>query len=278
MGRARLIDAMPEDAYHRRHELSSSKAKDYLRNPALYYLRHVSQELPGERTKALDFGKAFHLVASQPELAEELIVTSPFDSFRTKEAKAWKAEQLEAGRLILDGKDQARLDRMVGNLHTHPVWAGLFEGAKVEQTILFEFMGHECRARLDLMADGVILDLKSCLAPDPRAFQQAVRKFRYDVQAYWYKRAYEALGLPPPAFLFVAVGKSAPHSVAFYELSLDYMLKAERDVLRALEGIAAGNWRADWESGVNTLEPASWEMAEAYDDDPITLGGEAVPL
>lgn len=34
MGRARLVDAMPEDAYHRRHELSSSKAKDYLRNPA----------------------------------------------------------------------------------------------------------------------------------------------------------------------------------------------------------------------------------------------------
>ena len=64
-----------------------------------------------------------------------------------------------------------------------------------------------------------MLDLKTCVSAEYHAFQRSLATYRYYVQAAFYlDGATEATGEPHKDFIFIAVEKSPPFSVALYTL------------------------------------------------------------
>ena len=101
----------------------------------------------------------------------------------------------------------------------------------------------DCKARLDyITGDGIVVDLKTCMNATEDGFSSSVAKYRYHVQAAFYRRAFrEYYGGDPPPFRFVAVEKTAPHSVGVCELSEDSLAAADDIISIALRLWARGN-------------------------------------
>ena len=109
--------------------------------------------------------------------------------------------------------------------------------------------------------DGYIYDLKTCEDASPHGFLSAVRKYRYNLQAYFYRHAVEAaykcrvLG-----FRFIAVEKEPPFCTAIYELGPELMTNAAFDFERALTAYktctASGEWPG-YQKEITTIDLAA---------------------
>jgi exodeoxyribonuclease VIII len=109
--------------------------------------------------------------------------------------------------------------------------------------------------------DGYIYDLKTCEDASPHGFLQAVRKYRYNLQAYFYRHAVEAaykcrvLG-----FRFIAVEKEPPYATAVYELGPELMTNAAFDFERAIklykDCTASGEWPG-YQKEITTIDLAA---------------------
>lgn len=58
----------------------------------------------------------------------------------------------------------------------------------------------------------ILVDYKTTSDCSVRGFTSSVRKYQYDLQASWYKRAYEAAGFKVEGFCFVAQEKKEPYA------------------------------------------------------------------
>jgi len=147
-------------------------------------------------------------------------VSSPFDSFRTKEAREWRDSQTFP---IITTAELETIYAMRESVLRHPEASRLLSDGQSEQTFFFDepTTGAPCRCRTDWMTgDGVIVDLKTTTDASPKGFAKAVWKFRYHVQDAFYTDGVEAsTGCRPKDFVFIAVEKTAPFGVGVYRLS-----------------------------------------------------------
>ena len=91
---------------------------------------------------------------------------------------------------------------------------------KTELSVVFDYYGHLCKARFDMLQNNVIIDLKTCRDASPKGFKQAVRSFGYHQQAAFYIDAALSAGLPEvDRFQFLAIQKQQPYPYAIYEMS-----------------------------------------------------------
>ena len=87
-----IIEGMDEGLYHEFPALSSSDVKTWLGSSSQrkfeLYLKF------GKRaTRAMEAGTVMHTVLLEGEKIWDRVVISPYDEFRTKEAKAWRDAQ-----------------------------------------------------------------------------------------------------------------------------------------------------------------------------------------
>ena len=145
-----------------------------------------------------DFGKALHSLVLEGENAfDKLVTLSPFDSFRTNEAKAWKAEQEAAGRAILTADEIKILRHMTTLIHKHPDFSSLPTDKWLKEVAVFWYQdGVLMRAKFDALKVGMGLDLKTYGGHNTQGrspFDTAMRivaNLNYDVQRAHYARAY----------------------------------------------------------------------------------------
>jgi len=233
---ARVIHDLPHDEYLAAAGLSSTGLRELLRSPAHFV---ASRTAPRKPTEALVLGTAIHLGVLEPDrFASEVVERPKFDR-RTKigkaDAETWDATN--AGRIGLDADALADVRACVESVHAHPAAARLLADGRPEVSVLWadEDSGVACKARLDWWRDdGVIVDLKTTDDASPTAFARTVARYGYHVQAAWYARAAAALGRPAPAFVFVAVEKTAPFAVGCYALDPEAMDAGRARVADAL--------------------------------------------
>ena len=170
-----------------------------------------------KETDAMKIGRIVHEYILE---GVQNYVTSPFDSFRTKEAREWRDSQTMP---IITTDEVERIHAMREAVLRHPAAAELLRSGIAEQTFLFneQTTGAPCRCRTDWMtSDGVIVELKTTDDASPRGFMRSVLKYRYHVQDAFYTDGVEAVtGSRPTDFVFVAVEKNAPFGVGVYRLS-----------------------------------------------------------
>ena len=69
----------------------------------------------------------------------------------------------------------------------------------------------------------VVVDYKTTQSVEPYAFANSVKKFRYDLQASWYRRGMEAAGYEVEEFMFVAQEKTYPYASKVFRMTKEQM-------------------------------------------------------
>ena len=211
----------------------------------------------GERpdTYELRLGRWIHCALLEPERWAANHVAKPdFGDGRTKAAKEAKAAWLETMRPdveVLDASDYTLVERCAAAVLAHPVAARLLYAGRREEIVTWtdEETGVACKGRLDFIAPGYILDLKSTRQQTLRGITRDFAALLYHGQlAYYHDGAVAARLIPRDAEgpYAIAVQTVEPFDVVPGRLPL-LDLERGRSLYRSLlrryvECQAAGWW------------------------------------
>lgn len=257
-----IRDDMTNEEYHAHHAISSSDAKAVLLSSVWHWHNKVSKE-----TSAMQMGTAVHDMALEGGVNT---VRGP----ETRRGNAWKEAESNAkenGALLLPEKEYDLAQDIAGALLTDPAVAKQLrcEDAKKEYSLFATCpkTGLELRCRPDLYnpSDYVMSDVKTTTDASPIGFGKMIYKYRYDAQASFYKYVAELCGWKVTHFAFLAVENTAPHAAHMHVMGMDAMEQGHKDMMRALELIAAAkeknDYSLDW-GRFTMVHPPAWVTTE----------------
>lgn len=171
-------------------------------------------------TAALRIGRAAHTLLLEPHLFKMLYATRPpiYDSWRSKAAKKWRAEQQIDGLTVLDPRELQRVNSVASALRRHPLHErGLLDG-DIERALIWQDAksGVWLKSRPDVIPRGsnIFSDLKVVHDASPRSIQKKVFEFGYDMQmALGGIGMWELLRRRVEEYVLVAVESDRPHGI-----------------------------------------------------------------
>ena len=213
--------------------LNQSAAKHLLVSAA-HYQAYINA--PHEETKALRFGTFVHSAILEPHTLNDLYATAPDVDRRTKDGKEqWAAfATANAGKTILDAEESAT-GHLVASfarlaLKNHGV---TFDETEVMYHV--DYNGIPLKAAIDGVAGDYLWDIKTTDDASASGMLKAIRNYRYNLQAYWYRLVYElATGKRPLGFRFLFVEKEPPYATAVCEIGPELMSWAVSDFEKAV--------------------------------------------
>ena len=188
----------------------------YLKNPADWAYHRLNDD--HKPTDAMKFGTAFHAYL----LGTSDVVSLPEgESFRSKDNQKWRADQLEAGNIIVSYNDMQLLKRMKEGIEQtslmpeYPDYMEIIEQGTKEQCIEWKDRqtGLMLKAKPDLIPAGTdyLVDLKTAQKADAESFAKEVINYGYHIQTVFYRAAVAAC--KPDAF---DRGSKAPSTMQFW--------------------------------------------------------------
>ena len=226
-GKAWVFKDIPNKDYHAGVGVSSSFIRKFGESQ-LHALEHKQ-----ETTPAMRFGTAAHslLVEGQEAFDKEVWVIS--GSPYTKAYKEEKTEQEALGYIVLKEDDAS----VIFDMKEKMIYEGnayLDAKGKVAESSFYWYEDDVlCKCRPDLICppldnpnckdEIVIVDYKTTQSVEPYSFAMSVKKFRYDLQAAYYRRGMEAAGYKVTDFMFVAQEKSYPYASKVFRMTKEQM-------------------------------------------------------
>jgi len=240
--------------------------KDYHADPALSHsgmerlaITPSHFKVMIEATPGMVLGAPFHCKALQPELFNKEFVIWPTEYRRKKteidDAKANGQEWIKEADLII-------IDSMIDALKGHLIASKLLSGGVPEVSYFWRHeSGFMCKARPDYKKLDILIDLKSCIDASPIGFGKAAANFGYIRQAAWYMAGVAACGVSVEKFVFVAVEKKPPYTVAVYMVDDEDLIDAhhENEALAVKYGdcLKADKWPG-YSENIEVLTLPSW--------------------
>ena len=215
MAYAKIID-IDDPGYFRLKSIDQSQLKQFLKNPADWAYHRLNDD--HKPTDAMKFGTAFHAYL----LGTSDVVSLPEgESFRSKDNQKWRADQLEAGNIIVSYNDMQLLKRMKEGIEQtslmpeYPDYMEIIEQGTKEQCIEWKDRqtGLMLKAKPDLIPAGTdyLVDLKTAQKADAESFAKEVINYGYHIQTVFYRAAVAAC--KPDAF---DRGAKAPSTMQFW--------------------------------------------------------------
>lgn len=215
MAYAKIID-IDDPGYFRLKSIDQSQLKQFLKNPADWAYHRLNDD--HKPTDAMKFGTAFHAYL----LGTSDVVSLPEgESFRSKDNQKWRADQLEAGNIIVSYNDMQLLKRMKEGIEQtslmpeYPDYMEIIEQGTKEQCIEWKDRqtGLMLKAKPDLIPAGTdyLVDLKTAQKADAESFVKEVINYGYHIQTVFYRAAVAAC--KPDAF---DRGSKAPSTMQFW--------------------------------------------------------------
>ena len=194
-----------------------------------------------EQTRALKLGQLGHtMILEIDKLTERYLVMPKVDGRTTtgQEQKLLAESQArEEGKILVTQEEFTQALGWRDNILKNPITQNVFQTDRgVNEISGFfehpEFDDINGAFRVDkLMEEELIaIDLKIMQSAHPYAFASAVRKYRYDIQAYWYQTGLSAITGKEFDFIFIVCEKQIPYNVQAYRLSKKSLEKAASDV------------------------------------------------
>ena len=260
----RIVHNMPSAEYHAAPGWSSSAIR------AGPTLAHAHEQLTHPRvdTNALRFGRALHCAILEPLAFLERVGIAPDVDRRTKDGKAaWAAfEAAAAGRDHLTVDEKADADGMVKSVHAHRIAGPMVrrEDGRAEVSVFWtdKDAGEKCRARIDWLVPGVVVDIKTTTDAGPEAFAREAWGYGYFRQLAWYIDGITDATGQPHTGAIVAVEKSAPYVAAVYMVPDDAMDIARAENRLALRRLVKATRENVWPGYENLtdLYPPEWAI------------------
>ena len=215
MAYAKIID-IDDPGYFRLKSIDQSQLKQFLKNTADWAYHRLNDD--HKPTDAMKFGTAFHAYL----LGTSDVVSLPEgESFRSKDNQKWRADQLEAGNIIVSYNDMQLLKRMKEGIEQtslmpeYPDYMEIIEQGTKEQCIEWKDRqtGLMLKAKPDLIPAGTdyLVDLKTAQKADAESFAKEVINYGYHIQTVFYRAAVAAC--KPDAF---DRGSKAPSTMQFW--------------------------------------------------------------
>ena len=248
----------PMEWYHQQLTIGPSISSSGLRTiesqSAAHYFAGSYLNPDAEKVDTTPFriGKASHSLLLGDEVFEEHFVISPYDEFRTNEAKAWRGAANEAGLVVLKNAEYARILQMRDVLMREPlIKDGLLDG-EAERSIVWrdEETGVWLKARPDVLPKaGWVVDYKTTADAHPRAVERSIWNYGYHMQLALVAEGLAALGMEiPREFAFVFQESKAPYAVTIQPLPLEAVwagAKQNRTAIRQFaQCLSEGVWPA----------------------------------
>lgn len=246
--------------------LSPTRAKVLLdeAGPAKYRYRADHGQPPKAE---FDLGHAAHkLVLGKGEIIAEVEA----DSWRTKAAQEARDAAREAGMVPLLSHQMRQAEDMAEALSKHPLAAESLAGRPEVAMFWRDTDGLWLRGQADVIADGWTTDYKTCQSASSERFIRDVWRYRYYMQAAWYRRLRHLITGELLPYRIVAQEKDAPYLVSVWEPTADYLSLGLADMTEAVEiyrrCIRTGTWPG-YPHELQPLTPPDWAM-----DDDIEIG------
>lgn len=236
--------------YHGACTVGVSVSSTTLRQAELFSMRHawLASHLNPDRDDAgaahFRLGTALHSLAFEGELSPMHFAISPYKTFQTNEAKAWRDRRANEGKTILKPDDVKKVRMMLDELVKEPIIkSGLFdERGELETSVIHkdEETGLFVKVRPDVIATNTIMvDLKSCQDARVRAVRRSIDDYAYHMQLALVDEVLgKVLGLKFDAWAFVFIEKELPFCVTVAEVSADYIAWGKVQNRRALRRFA----------------------------------------
>jgi len=226
--------------YYKRPEWSYSQMKVILDSGIDYAVAKKRGMLPEPSSSAIDLGQLIH----QRVLGgDDEFVLSSYDNYRTKEARAWRDEQIANGKIVISKTDAENANLAVGNVISHPHTSEYLVGdnAKHEVELYAKTAdGVDIRGKADAIIYGengkprIICDIKTTSQFDK--FFRSAYSHHYDLQAAVYTMI---AGTDMVNYYFCVVETVAPYRVQYMHASLEFMESGERKFRRCIDEILA---------------------------------------
>lgn len=222
---------------------------------------------PKEPTAAMQWGSLIDCLTTTPELLEQEVAVSSFDSYRTKEARQWREEQLAAKRIIAT-REQLEDAKAAAKMLTQTCKASadIFAKSKSQVIIAGRVLDVKVKGLVDLAPFGedFLADLKTCSNFSAEGFAKAVSNFGYHVQAGIYLNLWNAMfpNDQRTRFKFVWQESEAPFETCVTELATTDIeagwLYASTLIQRLIDATASDTWPMAFEGQNITTTRPTW--------------------
>lgn len=198
-----------------------------------------------KETKSMSDGKVMHSFLSAAFGGkQEDIAISPYENYRTKEARNWRDSQPD-NTLIISQAQADLFAELTERVKNHPEVKKILDGASIETELLAERKIKEWNVKgiLDLFAqkDGmsIVIDHKYVNSKTFDDFERKSRYDNYDLQASVYDFLKNATHI-----YFVVIESEAPHRIKVCYASPSYLESGGVKFDKALNIIKAEGWRS----------------------------------
>jgi hypothetical protein len=217
---------------------------------------------------AMAFGSAVDCKLLTPDLFGAEFTTSPFDSFRTKEAKEWKAEQIASGVTILTDERLKEVGKAIESIESHPIAGPMLDLAngKSQSIQTGKIKGVNFKSMLDFVESDMpyLTDLKTIRKVDRRTIEKHSFDFGYAIQAAIYRKLWNQNHPEDQrqGFRFVWVESCAPYEVAVTEMpesDIQYGEAAAVALLdRLIDCTQSNHWPGPFDDKVAEIGLPAW--------------------
>lgn len=234
------------DSYHDRPEWSYSQMKLILDHGIDWAVAAKRKMIEQEFGTAVDLGELVHMFVLGGNASE--FAVSPFDTFRTNEAKTWRGTKKAEGKRIIRKNEYEAFAPIVKNVKAHPRSKYLITalGAKHEVEMYATVNGVGLRGKADAMQklkDGglIITDLKTTAHFDKWVNNKYyAMSCHYDLQAALYSLiGAKSQGVSPSMtnFWFCVAETVFPYRVQYHHCSAEFIEHGERKLEQCIEKI-----------------------------------------
>lgn len=230
------------DNYHNRPEWSYSQMKPILDHGIDWAIAAKRGMLPKPDSKSIDLGQLAHMFTLGGD--PDAFIVSPYTDFRTKEARNWRDEALEACKTIVTKEQYDTIAAIVDNIEAHPMSKKLIKGKDVRHEV--EMFAKVNSVDLRGKADAILQDENSLTITDIKTTAQfdewkykAMRR-HYDLQSAVYSLiGGKSLGVDANKvkFYFCVVETVFPYRVQYHFAGLPFLESGERKLATCLEEI-----------------------------------------
>lgn len=262
-----------EAEYHAFEAVSKSRLWKFAKNPRKWL---ATKDKPFKPTLDMAWGSLVDCLVLQPDELGECFAISPYDDFRSKEAREWR--DAETREIITDATLEAAREA-AEVIEAHDIAADiLFESATQLSCLAeaeMEGYAFKSKCRIDILPGGeysdCIVDLKTTASLD--WIGKTAADFGYHVQAAFYLDLYNACeqdratneGERPQLrsrWLHIWQEREAPYEIAVTEMDPDDIAKGRAWYMDALALWCRchrdGRFPSPWDGGIKTLRMPAW--------------------